>query len=126
MQESRQRLLLCHWAELSQQRSFLPAASFSHSPLLFAQEMDRQLLQLGDLAHHAPVLLAWALLRHTISPEEAAGTVRRLGSAAIQLGAFQHLTRLLRALSAAGTNVSFPLLLPGSGGRGVALIPACC
>ncbi|XP_064027293.1 nucleoporin NUP188 isoform X4 [Pogoniulus pusillus] len=68
------------------------------------QEMDRQLLQLGDLPHHAPVLLAWALLRHTIGPEEAAGTVRRLGSAAIQLGAFQHLTRLLRALSAAGTN----------------------
>ncbi|KFV64094.1 Nucleoporin NUP188, partial [Dryobates pubescens] len=68
------------------------------------QEMDLQLLQLGDVCHHAPVLLAWALLRHTIGPEEAAGTVRRLGGAAIQLGTFQHLSRLLRALGAAGTN----------------------
>lgn len=68
--------------------------------------MDSLLQSLGDLSHHAPVLLAWALLRHTVSPGESTGTIRRMGSAAIQLNVFQYLTKLLRSLSNEG-NVSF-------------------
>ncbi|KAJ7399119.1 nucleoporin NUP188 [Pitangus sulphuratus] len=68
------------------------------------QEMDNQLLQLGDVSHHAPVLLAWALLRHTINPEEATNVIRRMGSTAIQLNVFQYLTKLLRSLSSGGKN----------------------
>uniref|UniRef100_A0A674HJ17 Nucleoporin NUP188 n=1 Tax=Taeniopygia guttata TaxID=59729 RepID=A0A674HJ17_TAEGU len=68
------------------------------------QEMDNQLLQLGDVSHHAPVLLAWALLRHTINPEEATNIIRRMGSTAIQLNVFQYLTKLLRSLSSGGKN----------------------
>lgn len=70
------------------------------------QEMDNQLLQLGDVSHHAPVLLAWALLRHTINPEESTNVIRRMGSNAIQLNVFQYLTKLLRSLSSGGKNVS--------------------
>lgn len=69
--------------------------------------MDNQLLQLGDVSHHAPVLLAWALLRHTVNPEESANIIRRMGSTAIQLNVFQYLTKLLRSLSSGGKNVSF-------------------
>ncbi|RMB93436.1 hypothetical protein DUI87_30132 [Hirundo rustica rustica] len=68
------------------------------------QEMDNQLLQLGDVSHHAPVLLAWALLRHTINPEESTNIIRRMGSTAIQLNVFQYLTKLLRSLSSGGKN----------------------
>uniref|UniRef100_A0A8C3JVI7 Nucleoporin NUP188 n=1 Tax=Calidris pygmaea TaxID=425635 RepID=A0A8C3JVI7_9CHAR len=68
------------------------------------QEMDNQLLQLGDVSHHAPVLLAWALLRHTVNPEESANVIRRMGSTAIQLNVFQYLTKLLRSLSSGGKN----------------------
>ncbi|XP_077162658.1 nucleoporin NUP188 isoform X2 [Paroedura picta] len=68
------------------------------------QEMDCLLLTLGDISHHAPVLLAWALLRHTVSPEESTGVIRRMGSAAIQLNVFQYLTKLLRSLSSGGKN----------------------
>ncbi|PKU32884.1 hypothetical protein llap_16811 [Limosa lapponica baueri] len=68
------------------------------------QEMDNQLLQLGDVSHHAPVLLAWALLRHTVNPEESANIIRRMGSTAIQLNVFQYLTKLLRSLSSGGKN----------------------
>uniref|UniRef100_A0A7M4E623 Nucleoporin NUP188 n=1 Tax=Crocodylus porosus TaxID=8502 RepID=A0A7M4E623_CROPO len=68
------------------------------------QEMDRLLLTLGDVSHHAPVLLAWALLRHTISPEESTSIIRRMGSTAIQLNVFQYLTKLLRSLSSGGKN----------------------
>uniref|UniRef100_A0A8C4UZZ9 Nucleoporin NUP188 n=1 Tax=Falco tinnunculus TaxID=100819 RepID=A0A8C4UZZ9_FALTI len=68
------------------------------------QEMDSQLLQLGDVSHHAPVLLAWALLRHTVNPEESTNVIRRMGSTAIQLNVFQYLTKLLRSLSSGGKN----------------------
>ncbi|XP_071310296.1 nucleoporin NUP188 isoform X1 [Agelaius tricolor] len=68
------------------------------------QEMDNQLLQLGDVSHHAPVLLAWALLRHTINPDESTNIIRRMGSTAIQLNVFQYLTKLLRSLSSGGKN----------------------
>lgn len=70
------------------------------------QEMDCLLLTLGDISHHAPVLLAWALLRHTVSPEESTSVIRRMGSTAIQLNVFQYLTKLLRSLSTGGKNVS--------------------
>ncbi|XP_062815966.1 nucleoporin NUP188 isoform X1 [Anolis carolinensis] len=70
------------------------------------QEMDSLLLTLGDVPHHAPILLAWALLRHTLSPEEAPGVIRRLGSAAIQLNVFQYLTKLLRSISGEGNCIS--------------------
>uniref|UniRef100_A0A8C0GA81 Nucleoporin NUP188 n=1 Tax=Chelonoidis abingdonii TaxID=106734 RepID=A0A8C0GA81_CHEAB len=71
------------------------------------QEMDHLLLTLGDISHHAPVLLAWALLRHTVTPEESTNAIRRMGSTAIQLNIFQYLTKLLRSLSSGGKNVSF-------------------
>uniref|UniRef100_A0A8C9F0G2 Nucleoporin NUP188 n=1 Tax=Pavo cristatus TaxID=9049 RepID=A0A8C9F0G2_PAVCR len=76
----------------------------SCAALISVQEMDNQLLQLGDVSHHAPVLLAWALLRHTINPEESANVIRRMGSTAIQLNVFQYLTKLLKSLSSGGKN----------------------
>ncbi|KAL7980853.1 hypothetical protein Chor_002007 [Crotalus horridus] len=66
------------------------------------QEMDRLLLNLGDIPHHAPVLLAWALLRHTLSADGSSGVIRRMGSTAIQMNVFQYLTKLLRAISCEG------------------------
>lgn len=67
--------------------------------------MDRVMLPLGDIPHHAPVLLAWALLRHTLSPEETSSVVRKIGGTAIQLNVFQYLTRLLRSLASGGNDV---------------------
>ncbi|KAJ6654583.1 hypothetical protein lerEdw1_006736 [Lerista edwardsae] len=70
------------------------------------KKMDSLLQSLGDIPHHAPVLLAWALLRHTVSSEEATSMIRRMGSAAIQLNVFQYLTKLLRSLSSEGNCIS--------------------
>uniref|UniRef100_A0A670ZEM3 Nucleoporin NUP188 n=1 Tax=Pseudonaja textilis TaxID=8673 RepID=A0A670ZEM3_PSETE len=70
------------------------------------QEMDRLLLTLGDVPHHAPVLLAWALLRHTLSTDGSSGVIRRMGSTAIQMNVFQYLTKLLRAISSEGNCIS--------------------
>ncbi|XP_070614706.1 nucleoporin NUP188 [Erythrolamprus reginae] len=70
------------------------------------QEIDRLLLTLGDVPHHAPVLLAWALLRHTLSADGASGVIRRMGSTAIQMNVFQYLTKLLRAISSEGNCIS--------------------
>lgn len=86
---------------------FLLLWDLSFVALVSVQEMDNQLLHLGDVPHHAPVLLAWALLRHTINPEESASVIRRMGSTAIQLNVFQYLTKLLKSLSSGGKNVSF-------------------
>lgn len=68
--------------------------------------MDRLMLTFGDIPHHAPVLLAWALLRHTLNPEETSSVVRKIGGTAIQLNVFQYLTRLLRSLASGGNDVS--------------------
>uniref|UniRef100_A0A4W3J4K6 Nucleoporin NUP188 n=1 Tax=Callorhinchus milii TaxID=7868 RepID=A0A4W3J4K6_CALMI len=68
------------------------------------QEVDKLFLTLGDIPHHAPALLAWALLRHTLSLDESSHLVRRLGTTAIQQNAFQHMTRLLKALGSGGSN----------------------
>uniref|UniRef100_UPI00398F6726 nucleoporin NUP188 n=1 Tax=Pristiophorus japonicus TaxID=55135 RepID=UPI00398F6726 len=68
------------------------------------QEMDKLLLTLGDIPHHAPVLLSWALLRHTLSVDESSHVIRRLGSTAIQQNAFQHMTQMLKALGSGGNN----------------------
>ncbi|XP_066466804.1 nucleoporin NUP188 isoform X1 [Tiliqua scincoides] len=70
------------------------------------KKMDSLLLTLGDISHHAPVLLAWALLRHTVSPEESTSVIRRMGSAAIHLNVFQYLTKMLRSLSSEGNCIS--------------------
>lgn len=69
------------------------------------------MLTLGDISHHAPVLLAWALLRHTLNPEETSSIVRKIGGTAIQLNVFQYLTRLLRSLSSGGNDVRLRLLV---------------
>ncbi|XP_059115957.1 nucleoporin NUP188 isoform X1 [Peromyscus eremicus] len=71
---------------------------------LVCQDMDRLMLTLGDIPHHAPVLLAWALLRHTLNPEETSSVVRKIGGTAIQLNVFQYLTRLLRSLASGGND----------------------
>ncbi|KAH0505249.1 Nucleoporin NUP188-like protein [Microtus ochrogaster] len=71
---------------------------------LICQDMDRVMLTLGDIPHHAPVLLAWALLRHTLNPEETSGVIRKIGGTAIQLNVFQYLTRLLRSLASGGND----------------------
>ncbi|XP_020821424.1 nucleoporin NUP188 isoform X2 [Phascolarctos cinereus] len=71
---------------------------------LICQNMDHLMLTLGDIPHHAPVLLAWALLRHTLNPEETSSVIRRMGSTAIQLNVFQYLTQLLRSLASGGNN----------------------
>ncbi|KAM8934282.1 nucleoporin NUP188 [Pelodytes ibericus] len=62
------------------------------------KDMDSMLLTFGDIPHHAPVLLAWALLRHTLSPDEAAPVVRKLGKIAINQHVFRYLKNMLRAL----------------------------
>uniref|UniRef100_A0A8C4LLK5 Nucleoporin NUP188 n=1 Tax=Equus asinus asinus TaxID=83772 RepID=A0A8C4LLK5_EQUAS len=71
---------------------------------LICQDMDRLMLTFGDIPHHAPVLLAWALLRHTLSPDETSSVVRKIGGTAIQLNVFQYLTRLLRSLASGGND----------------------
>uniref|UniRef100_A0A8D0XGD1 Nucleoporin NUP188 n=1 Tax=Sus scrofa TaxID=9823 RepID=A0A8D0XGD1_PIG len=71
---------------------------------LICQDMDRLMLTFGDIPHHAPVLLAWALLRHTLNPEETGSVVRKIGGTAIQLNVFQYLTRLLRSLASGGND----------------------
>uniref|UniRef100_A0A8C0LH96 Nucleoporin NUP188 n=1 Tax=Canis lupus dingo TaxID=286419 RepID=A0A8C0LH96_CANLU len=71
---------------------------------LICQDMDRLMLTFGDIPHHAPVLLAWALLRHTLHPEETSSVVRKIGGTAIQLNVFQYLTRLLRSLASGGND----------------------
>ncbi|XP_072518159.1 nucleoporin NUP188 isoform X2 [Salminus brasiliensis] len=68
------------------------------------KEMDQMLLTFGDIPHHGPVLLAWVLLRHTLQPLEAAPVIRRLGHLTFQLGVFQHLTDMLKALGNTGNN----------------------
>ncbi|KAL4825528.1 hypothetical protein H8958_003417 [Nasalis larvatus] len=67
-------------------------------------DMDRLMLTFGDIPHHAPVLLAWALLRHTLNPEETSSVVRKIGGTAIQLNVFQYLTRLLQSLASGGND----------------------
>nr|KAF6486301.1 nucleoporin 188 [Rousettus aegyptiacus] len=71
---------------------------------LICQGMDRLMMTFGDIPHHAPVLLAWALLRHTLNPEETSSIVRKIGGMAIQLNVFQYLTRLLRSLASGGND----------------------
>uniref|UniRef100_A0A2I3HU50 Nucleoporin NUP188 n=1 Tax=Nomascus leucogenys TaxID=61853 RepID=A0A2I3HU50_NOMLE len=71
---------------------------------LICQDMDCLMLTFGDIPHHAPVLLAWALLRHTLNPEETSSVVRKIGGTAIQLNVFQYLTRLLQSLASGGND----------------------
>uniref|UniRef100_A0A2K5KEB6 Nucleoporin NUP188 n=1 Tax=Colobus angolensis palliatus TaxID=336983 RepID=A0A2K5KEB6_COLAP len=71
---------------------------------LICQDMDHLMLTFGDIPHHAPVLLAWALLRHTLNPEETSSVVRKIGGTAIQLNVFQYLTRLLQSLASGGND----------------------
>uniref|UniRef100_A0AAR2JLG5 Nucleoporin NUP188 n=1 Tax=Pygocentrus nattereri TaxID=42514 RepID=A0AAR2JLG5_PYGNA len=68
------------------------------------KEMDQMLLTFGDISHHGPVLLAWVLLRHTLQPVEAGPVVRRLGQTTLQLGVFQYLTDMLKALGNTDNN----------------------
>uniref|UniRef100_A0AAR2JL73 Nucleoporin NUP188 n=1 Tax=Pygocentrus nattereri TaxID=42514 RepID=A0AAR2JL73_PYGNA len=67
-------------------------------------KMDQMLLTFGDISHHGPVLLAWVLLRHTLQPVEAGPVVRRLGQTTLQLGVFQYLTDMLKALGNTDNN----------------------
>ncbi|XP_071980441.1 nucleoporin NUP188 isoform X1 [Engystomops pustulosus] len=76
---------------------------FTHEPQ-FCKDMDNLLLTLGDIPHHAPVLLAWALLRHTLSPDDTATTVRKMGNTAVQLHVFKYLTSLLKGLGSGENN----------------------
>ncbi|XP_036384305.1 nucleoporin NUP188 homolog [Megalops cyprinoides] len=68
------------------------------------KEMDQILLTFGDISHHAPVLLAWVLLRHTLNPDESSPVVRRIGNTTLQLGVFQYLTHMLQALGSGANN----------------------
>uniref|UniRef100_H3DN37 Nucleoporin NUP188 n=2 Tax=Tetraodon nigroviridis TaxID=99883 RepID=H3DN37_TETNG len=74
---------------------------FSSAPDI-VKEMDRLLLTFGDIPHHAPVLLAWVLLRHTLQPEESSPVVRRIGNTALQLGVFKHISTMLKSLGVSG------------------------
>ncbi|XP_035246168.1 nucleoporin NUP188 homolog [Anguilla anguilla] len=76
---------------------------FSNCPDI-CKEMDQILLTFGDIPHHAPVLLAWVLLRHTLSPDESSAVVRRIGNTSLQLAVFQYLTTMLQALGSSATN----------------------
>ncbi|XP_063288705.1 nucleoporin NUP188 isoform X2 [Pelobates fuscus] len=68
------------------------------------KDIDNVLLTFGDLPHHAPVLLAWALLRHTLSSDEAETAIRKMGNTAIQLHVFQYLTNMLKSLGSSEHN----------------------
>ncbi|GAA6091744.1 nucleoporin NUP188 isoform X1 [Tachysurus ichikawai] len=68
------------------------------------KEMDQSLLTCGDIPHHGPVLLAWVLLRHTLQPVEAGPIIKRLSHTTLQLGVFQYLTDMLKALGSMGNN----------------------
>ncbi|KAL0965157.1 hypothetical protein UPYG_G00277510 [Umbra pygmaea] len=76
---------------------------FSGVPDL-SKEMDQMLLTFGDIPHHGPVLLAWVLLRHTMSPDESSPVIRRIGNTSLQLGVFQYLTTMLQGLGGTGNN----------------------
>ncbi|KAJ8339141.1 hypothetical protein SKAU_G00359270 [Synaphobranchus kaupii] len=76
---------------------------FSNSPDI-CKEMDQILLTFGDIPHHAPVLLAWVLLRHTLNPDESSPVVRRIGNTSLQLAVFQYLTNMLQALGGSANN----------------------
>lgn len=67
--------------------------------------MDRLLLTFGDIPHHAPVLLAWVLLRHTLQQEESSPVIRRIGNTALQLGVFKYISTMLKSLSVSGNIV---------------------
>lgn len=67
--------------------------------------MDRLLLTFGDIPHHAPVLLAWVLLRHTLHQEESSPVIRRIGSTALQLGVFKYISAMLKSLGISGNIV---------------------
>ncbi|KAM9841472.1 nucleoporin NUP188 [Aulostomus maculatus] len=68
------------------------------------KEMDQLLLTLGDIPHHAPVLLAWVLLRHTLRPDELSPVIRRIGNTALQLEVFKYLSTMLKGLGLSGNN----------------------
>ncbi|XP_068104600.1 nucleoporin NUP188 isoform X2 [Hyperolius riggenbachi] len=68
------------------------------------KDMDQLLLTFGDIPQHAPVLLAWALLRHTLGTEGDSPAIRKMGSTALQLHVFQYLTKLLKGLSSGEHN----------------------
>uniref|UniRef100_A0A8C8GPK3 Nucleoporin NUP188 n=1 Tax=Oncorhynchus tshawytscha TaxID=74940 RepID=A0A8C8GPK3_ONCTS len=76
---------------------------FSNTPAI-SKEMDQMLLTFGDIPHHGPVLLAWVLLRHTLSPDESSPVIRRIGNTSLQLGVFQYLTTMLQGLGGTGNN----------------------
>uniref|UniRef100_A0A3Q3CM93 Nucleoporin NUP188 n=1 Tax=Haplochromis burtoni TaxID=8153 RepID=A0A3Q3CM93_HAPBU len=70
----------------------------------FSSEMDQLLLTFGDIPHHAPVLLAWVLLRHTLRPDDTSPVIRRIGNTALQLGVFKYLSTMLKGLGVSGNN----------------------
>uniref|UniRef100_A0A6Q2Y6G1 Nucleoporin NUP188 n=1 Tax=Esox lucius TaxID=8010 RepID=A0A6Q2Y6G1_ESOLU len=76
---------------------------FSNTPDI-SKEMDQMLLTFGDIPHHGPVLLAWVLLRHTLSPDESSPVIRRIGNMSLQLGVFPYLTTMLQGLGGSGNN----------------------
>ncbi|XP_041706361.1 nucleoporin NUP188-like [Coregonus clupeaformis] len=76
---------------------------FSNTPDI-RKEMDQMLLTFGDIPHHGLVLLAWVLLRHTLSPDESSPVIRRIGNTSLQLGVFQYLTTMLQGLGGTGNN----------------------
>ncbi|KAM6985915.1 nucleoporin NUP188 [Aplochiton taeniatus] len=69
-----------------------------------SKEMDQLLLTFGDIPHHGPVLLAWVLLRHTLSPDQSGPVIRRIGNTSLQLGVFQYLSTMLQSLGGSGNN----------------------
>ncbi|XP_077334682.1 nucleoporin NUP188 isoform X2 [Lithobates pipiens] len=62
------------------------------------KDMDQILFTFGDLPHHAPILLAWALLQHTLGTDDASPATRKMGNTALQLHVFQYLTKMLQGL----------------------------
>uniref|UniRef100_A0A669BPD6 Nucleoporin NUP188 n=1 Tax=Oreochromis niloticus TaxID=8128 RepID=A0A669BPD6_ORENI len=75
-------------------------------------EMDQLLLTFGDIPHHAPVLLAWVLLRHTLRPDDTSPVIRRIGNTALQLGVFKYLSTMLKGLGSTGMHLDCTCLDP--------------
>lgn len=66
--------------------------------------MDQLLLTFGDIPHQGPVLLAWVLLRHTLSPDEVSH-VMRIGNTAVRMEVFKYITTMLKGFGVSGNNV---------------------
>lgn len=59
------------------------------------QELDCMLSEWGDVQHHAPILLAWTVLKSVVHPDKNMEGTRLLGNRALQADVFGYLREML-------------------------------